>query len=160
MKIGPGTPLGISLWEATQAVSREFDRRLAGYDANRATWFIYLALDQEAHSTQRDLARAVGITEATLTYHLNNLERRGFISRDRDANDRRVQVIRFTDTGRASFQEVKRAAIAYDVDLRKLLGREAATALQSALATLTDAIGDGERPDTSGAPGWVAERPL
>jgi MarR family transcriptional regulator for hemolysin len=156
MNIGSRTPLGISLWEVTQAVAREFDRRLGAYDGNRAIWFIYLALDEETHATQRDLARSVGITEATLTHHLNNLEARGLISRDRDARDRRVQRIAFTGAGRAAFDEMKGAAIAYDLELRKILGRDAVVALQSALAVLAGAVADTGKPDSPDAPGWVA----
>jgi DNA-binding MarR family transcriptional regulator len=145
MKIGALTPLGISLWEATQAVSREFDRRLASQRGNRAIWFIYLALDESVNVTQRGLAKSVGITEATLTHHLNNLEAQGLVSRVRDGQDRRVQRIAFSDAGRAAFEEMRGAALAYDLELRKILGQDAVVALQSALASLTDALGDAHR---------------
>jgi MarR family transcriptional regulator for hemolysin len=139
VKIGARTPLGISLWDATQAVTREFDRRLGAHGGNRPMWFIYLALSEEEHITQRDLAKSVGITDATLTHHLNNLEARGFVNRERDTHDRRVQRIAFTDTGRAAFDEMRDAAIAYDLELRKMLGPDAVAALQSALAVLAEA---------------------
>ena len=155
MKIGALTPLGISLWEATQAVTREFDRRLASQNGNRAIWFIYLALDEGMHVTQRDLAKSVGITEATLTHHLNNLEARELVSRVRDTHDRRVQRIAFTDRGRSAFNEMKGAAIGYDFELRKILGPDAVAALQSALSVLTGALGGAEKFEDSDVPGFV-----
>jgi MarR family transcriptional regulator, transcriptional regulator for hemolysin len=146
MEFGPRTPIGISLWETTQIVTRAFDRELAAHGGNRPTWFVFLNLDEGVHTTQRELARAIGITDATLSHHLGNLEERGLVHRERDARDRRSQHIAFTDEGRAAFEKMKRTAIGFDRELRAVLGSERTAELQAALATLATTFGDaGER---------------
>lgn len=144
MEFGPRTPIGISLWETTQIVTRAFDRELAAHGVTRPIWFVFLNLDEGLHTTQRDLARAIGITDATLSHHLGNLEERGLVRRERGARDRRSQRIAFTDEGRAAFEEMKRTAIGFDQRLRATLGPERTAELQAALATLATTFGDAD----------------
>jgi MarR family transcriptional regulator for hemolysin len=122
MSFGEHRALGITLWETTQAVNRAFERRLDEAGGNRAVWFIFLALDRGSNPTQRDLARTVGITDATLTHHLTALEQRGLVTRTRDEHDRRVLRIAFTPEGRASFERMRETAIEYDEVLKSALG--------------------------------------
>ncbi|MGC5168681.1 MarR family winged helix-turn-helix transcriptional regulator [Luteimicrobium sp. DT211] len=122
MSIGEHRPLGRTLWDTTQTVNRAFEHRLAEAGGNRAVWFIFLALARGTHTTQRDLARTVGITDATLTHHLTALEQRGLVTRTRDEHDRRVQRLAFTPEGRAAFERMRKAAIDYDRVLRAALG--------------------------------------
>ncbi|WP_350349439.1 MarR family winged helix-turn-helix transcriptional regulator [Agromyces sp. G08B096] len=142
MKTRGVRPIGMALWDATQVVHREFERILADHGGNRATWFIFLALDGADHPTQRELARAVGISDATLTHHLRNLEDRGLVERTRDPDDRRVQCIEFTAEGRAAFTRMRDDAVAFDRRLRAELGADATAALIDALEVLTTSIGD------------------
>ncbi|WP_448005365.1 MarR family winged helix-turn-helix transcriptional regulator [Agromyces bauzanensis] len=144
MELVPHKALGISLWEATQIVSRAFDRELAAHGGNRPTWFVFLNIDRGEHTTQRDLARAIGITDATLSHHLGNLEERGLIRRDRGTRDRRSQRISFTDEGRAVFEEMRSAAITFDREMRATLGPERTAELEAALATLSTRFDTGE----------------
>ena len=144
MELVPHKALGISLWEATQIVSRAFDRALAAHGGNRPTWFVFLNIDRGEHTTQRDLARAIGITDATLSHHLGNLEERGLIRRDRGSRDRRSQRIAFTDEGRAVFEEMKTAAMTFDREMREALGTQRTAELEDALATLATRFDTGE----------------
>ncbi len=122
MSFGEHRALGITLWETTQTVNKAFEHQLAKAGGNRAVWFIFLALADRKHTTQRDLARTVGITDATLTHHLTALEKRGLVTRTRDEHDRRVLRLAFTPEGRASFERMRDEAIAYDKVLRSALG--------------------------------------
>ena len=135
----------MALWETTHIVHREFERILAVHGANRATWFIFLTLDEAVHPTQRDLARAVGISDATLTHHVRNLEDRGLVHRTRDPDDRRVQCIEFTAEGRAAFEGMRDDAMAFDRRLRETLGPAATASLLDALDVLTTSFGSGDR---------------
>lgn len=137
---GDLTPVGITLWETTQLVMRAFDRVLAEHGGNRPVWFVFLALDDGGHHTQRELAQAVGIKDATLTHHLNALERRGLIARHRDPDDRRVQRIEFTPAGRTTFIAMKEAAIAYEQKVRGVLGPDGVRDLRTSLHALADAV--------------------
>ena len=122
MSFGAHKALGMTLWETTQAVNKAFERRLDAAGGNRAVWFIFLALARGSDPTQRDLARTVGLTDATLTHHLTALEQRGLVTRTRDDHDRRVLRIAFTPEGQASFERMRDEAVAYDEVLRAALG--------------------------------------
>jgi DNA-binding MarR family transcriptional regulator len=137
---GARMPIGIALWETTQLVMRAFDKVLAEHGGNRPIWFVYLALDQGEHTTQRELAREIGISEATLTHHLNALETRGLVARRRDERDRRVQRIEFTTEGRAAFEGMKAAAFAYERGIRESLGPARIAELQTGLDALAAAV--------------------
>jgi MarR family transcriptional regulator for hemolysin len=155
---GGRRPIGLALWETARLVLRAFNRTLTEHGGNRAVWFLFRALDQAGQPTQRELAQAIGITEATLTHHLSSLERRGLISRYRDAQDRRVQRIQFTDEGRAVFAAMRTAAVSFDERLRAALGPEGVDALMTALSTLTAAVTTpGGRADGGPDEGGLAE---
>ena len=139
---GPDTPIGIALWETTQRVMRAFDKTLAEFGGNRPVWFVFLALDEADRPTQRELARAVGIREATLSHHISALEARGLVIRERDDNDRRVQRIAFTPAGRESFERMLEAAVTYERRLRDALGATRVARLRESLRMLSDAVRD------------------
>lgn len=130
--------LGRTLWETTQVVNRAFERTLAEVGGSRAVWFIFLALAAQEHATQRDLAATVGITEATLTHHLNALELRALVTRTRDERDRRIQRIEFTEEGRAAFERILAAATAFNRRLVTAVGGDLDT-LYAALDRLAAA---------------------
>ena len=147
MDQGVRKPIGIALWETTQLVMRAFDKVLAEHGGNRPVWFVFLALDRAGHATQRQLAQAIGISEATLTHHLSALEKRGLVTRQRDEYDRRVQRIAFTTEGRAAFAAMLAAAIDLDSRLRGSLGSNGVASLLAGLSTLAQAVATpGEEP--------------
>jgi MarR family transcriptional regulator for hemolysin len=133
-------PIGLRLTQVARAVERAFDEALAGAGGTLPSWLILLNLKIRRPATQRELAEAVGIREATLTHHLNGLEERGLITRTREAGNRRVQLVALTADGEAAFLRLRDAAIAFDARLRSglddsdlaqaegLLGRLAANA--------------------------------
>jgi DNA-binding MarR family transcriptional regulator len=57
--------------------------------------------------TQSRMADAMGITGATLTHHLNALEKQGLVRRWREAENRRVQKVELTDQGEAPFARLR-----------------------------------------------------
>ncbi len=136
-------PIGIALWETTQLVMRTFDEVLAEHGGNRSIWFVFLGLADTEHPTQRELAQAVGISEATLTHHLDTLERRGLVARERDEHDRRVQRIRFTPEGLAAFAAMRDAAVGLDDRIREIVGAERIGSLLEGLAAVSDAVAPG-----------------
>lgn len=135
---GERTAIAIELWDTVQRVTRTFDRVLAEHGGTRPFWFILLALGAGRPATQRQLAAAVGIREATLTHHLRAMEDRGLVTRHRDPANRRVQQIEVTPEGLRLFAELKEAAIEFDSHLRSALGsREDVVAFRAGLRRLT-----------------------
>ena len=143
-------PIGLRLNQTARAVERAFDGALAEAGGTLPVWLILLNLKIGKPGTQRDLAEAVGIREATLTHHLNAMDARGLVTRTRDAANRRVQVVALTEAGEAAFARLRDAAITFDAKLRAgladadlatlsaLLGRLAANAgAMSPLRVLT-----------------------
>jgi MarR family transcriptional regulator for hemolysin len=111
-------PVGLQLTQAARVVERAFDEALAVAGGSLPVWLILLNLKVVRPANQRDLAKAVGIREATLTHHLTTLEGRGLITRTREAANKRVQVVALTAAGEAAFLRLRDAASAFDARLR------------------------------------------
>jgi MarR family transcriptional regulator, transcriptional regulator for hemolysin len=63
----------------------------------------------------------MGVTGATLTHHLNALERKGLVRRWREAGNRRVQRTELTPAGEELFLRLRGAAVRHDRRLRSRL---------------------------------------
>ena len=111
-------PIGLRLNQAARAVGRAFDEALAAAGGSLPVWLILLNLKVRRPDTQRELAEAVGIREATLTHHLNAMDADGLITRARDAANRRIQVVTLTGQGDEAFLRLRAAAVAFDEQLR------------------------------------------
>src|SRR5712692_6865346 len=112
------TPIGLELARAARTVSRAFDGALAEAGGSLPVWLVLLNLKTHQVSSQRELAEAVGVREATLTHHLNAIDARGLITRTRDTASRRIHVVELTEAGEAAFGRLQQAAIAFDARLR------------------------------------------
>jgi MarR family transcriptional regulator, transcriptional regulator for hemolysin len=111
-------PIGLRLNQTARTVGRAFDKALAEAGGSLPVWLILLNLTIGRPGTQRDLAKAVGIREATLSHHLNAMDAGGLITRTRAAANRRVQVVTLTDEGNQAFLALRAAAVAFDAKLR------------------------------------------
>jgi MarR family transcriptional regulator, transcriptional regulator for hemolysin len=130
-------PIGLRLNQAARAVGRAFDEALAEAGGSLPVWLILLNLTISRPGTQRELAEAVGIREATLTHHLNAMDADGLITRTRDAANRRVQVVTLTEKGEQAFHALRGAAVAFDTRLRTGLDDADLATLTTLLARLS-----------------------
>jgi MarR family transcriptional regulator, transcriptional regulator for hemolysin len=145
-------PIGLRLNQAARAVGRAFDKALADAGGSLPVWLILLNLTIGRPGTQRDLAEAVGIREATLTHHLNAMDADGLITRTRDAANRRIQVVTLTDKGNQAFLRLRAAAVAFDAQLRTGLDDADEATLAALLTRLSaNVAGPGETPPPWGA---------
>jgi MarR family transcriptional regulator, transcriptional regulator for hemolysin len=113
-------PIGLHLSAAARAVSRAFDEAMSEAGGSLPVWLVLLNLKaRRTAGTQRALADAVGIREATLTHHLNAMEAGGLLTRRRDPENRRVHVVELTEAGEAAFARLREAAVAFDRRLRR-----------------------------------------
>jgi MarR family transcriptional regulator, transcriptional regulator for hemolysin len=129
-------PVGLQLTRAAKTVSRAFDGALAATGGSLPVWLVLLSLKTGRVASQRELADAVGIREATLTHHLNSMDARGLVTRERDPANRRVHRLALTADGEAMFHRLRTAAVAFDKRLRRGLSAEDVTALEDLLARL------------------------
>ncbi|HEX4789368.1 MAG TPA: MarR family winged helix-turn-helix transcriptional regulator [Actinospica sp.] len=134
-------PIGLQLSQAARTVSRAFDEVLEQAGGTLPVWLILLNLTIQRPPHQRALAEAVGITDATLTHHLNGLEKRGLITRRRDPGNRRVHVVELTEDGKQAFLRLREAAIAFNARLNEGLSAQDAVTLTGLLDRLVANVG-------------------
>jgi len=130
------TPLGLQLAQTARTISRAFDDTLSEAGGSLPVWLVLLAMKTKALASQRELAEAVGIREATLTHHLNAMETGGLISRQRDPANRRIHLVQLTPAGDELFMQLRAAAGAFDQRLRRGIDEQEVADLRDALARL------------------------
>jgi MarR family transcriptional regulator for hemolysin len=148
----PTLPIGLELSRAARLVGRAFDDALAAAGGSLPMWLVLLNVKLRRVAKQRDLAAAVGIGEATLTHHLNAFERDGLLTRTRDADNRRVQIVELTVAGEERFTALRAAAVAFDQRLRDGLRPEELDALSAALQRL---VANAAGTQETGSPPWA-----
>ncbi|MCJ1960734.1 MULTISPECIES: MarR family winged helix-turn-helix transcriptional regulator [Novosphingobium] len=76
------------------------DRVLASLEISNSTGYALLHLERRGGGMrQSDLAREIGITEASLVRTLQHLERAGLVSREGDPEDGRAKILDLTSEG-------------------------------------------------------------
>jgi MarR family transcriptional regulator for hemolysin len=143
-------PIGLQLSRTARTVSRAFDEALDQAGGSLPVWLILLNLTIRQTPHQRALAEAVGVTGATLTHHLNAMEKRGLITRQRDPANRRVHKVELTEDGRQSFVRLRQAAMEFTARLNAGLSAEEVDLLSQLLGRLATNAG-GHR---EGTPPW------
>ena len=133
-------PIGLTLTRTAKAVSRAFDARLAAAGGSLPVWLVLLSLRTEQMGNQRELARAVGVEGATLTHHLNAMERDGLLTRRRDPANRRVHIVELTPAGHQLFDRLREAAAAHDRNLRTGVSDDEVARLEQLLDRLHDNV--------------------
>jgi MarR family transcriptional regulator for hemolysin len=144
-------PIGLRLSQAARTVSRAFDEALDEAGGTLPVWLILLNLKIRRPANQRELAKAVGVREATLTHHLNAIDARGLVTRERDPVNRRIQVVRLTEAGEATFLRLREVALTFDAKLRAGLTDADLDGLERVLGQLTANAGGAQ----DGSPPWV-----
>jgi MarR family transcriptional regulator for hemolysin len=144
------TPIGLQLARAARLVGRGFDDVLADAGGSLPVWLVLLNLKIQQNANQRQLAEAVGVAEATLTHHLNAMERDGLLARRRDPTNRRNHIITLTAPGEAAFTRLAAAAGAFDEQLRADLEPADITTLRALLDQLCRNVGS-----TAAEPPWT-----
>jgi MarR family transcriptional regulator for hemolysin len=144
-------PVGLTLARAARVVSRAFDEALGAAGGSLPTWLVLLNLKIGRAANQRQLAEAVGVTEATLTHHLNAMETAGLITRRRAVDNRRIHVVELTDAGEAAFLRLREAATTFDRKLRRGVSADDIATLEHALNRLAANVA----PSEEDAPPWT-----
>src|SRR3954447_407239 len=114
-------PIGLRLTRTARSVATAFERAMAEAGGSAATWQVLLLVRTQQWGTQSAIAKSMGITAATLTHHLNALERRGLVRRWREPGDRRSQRVELTEQGSTLFDRLRKVAVAHDARLRSRL---------------------------------------
>jgi MarR family transcriptional regulator for hemolysin len=142
-------PIGLHVARTARALSRAFDDALVEAGGTLPTWLILVSLKARDWGTQRELARSLGIEGATLTHHLEGMERAGLVKRSRDPANRRVQRVELTEAGDAAFMRLREVAVGFDARLRSGLRADDVRQLRELLGRLhaNVAVDAGGEPD-------------
>jgi len=133
-------PIGLVVAGTAKAINREFDAALAAVGGSRVMWLILMNLRRAPDASQRELADAIGIRGATLTHHLNAMDERGLLRRQRDPVNRRVHRLTLTASGEEAFTSMLTTVGSFDRRLRHGLDDAALEQLERALTTLRENI--------------------
>ncbi|KWX56765.1 helix-turn-helix domain-containing GNAT family N-acetyltransferase [Mycobacterium sp. NAZ190054] len=112
-----------------------------------------------------DIRAALGLDAGYLSRLLSGFEGAGLIEREASVTDRRKQVARLTETGRAAFADLDEKQVEAIEALVAGLDPTARDEMTAAMAVIRRVLGDGDRPPTlllrgpaPGDLGWVLER--
>jgi MarR family transcriptional regulator for hemolysin len=134
-------PVGLHLSQTARTVSRAFDDALGEAGGSLPVWLVLLNLKANPRGSQRRIAEAIGVTEATLTHHLNAMDTDGLITRRRDPANRRVHLLELTESGEAAFMRLRSAAVDFDRRLRRAITDKEIEQFQGLLDRLAANVG-------------------
>jgi MarR family transcriptional regulator, transcriptional regulator for hemolysin len=144
---GPGSPEARTAWVAgsvgphlhmaAKSARMLLERNLTQAGASFGTWTVLAMLDSAGPMIQRLLAASLGIEGPTLTRHLDRLEERGLIHRNRDGADRRYALVELTPAGRTLCHDLDTIARAANDELLTGFSDDEIAQLKSMLQQLT-----------------------
>src|SRR5690349_14250344 len=114
-------PIGLRLTRTAHAAAQAFERAMAQAGGSAAAFQVLVLVRAQEWGTQAEMAAAMGITPATLTHHLNQLDRQGLVRRWREDGNRRSQRVELTPQGEAEFDRLRAVAVEHDARLRSAL---------------------------------------
>ena len=88
----PLEPLGRQLVFTAKAMREAFEATLNAAGGTLGTWVVLSALSEVGGMNQAALATYVHLEGATITHHVDRLEKAGLVRRTLDPDDRRVQI--------------------------------------------------------------------
>src|SRR3954452_18856326 len=134
----PGMPIGLRLARTARTVSQEFERAMAEAGGSASAWQVLLLVRSGQWGTQSHLAKAMGVTGATMTHHLNALEAQGLVRRWRDDSNRRIPQVELTSEGVALFDRLRQVDMRHDQRLSSKLTKKEVEQLSKLLHKLED----------------------
>lgn len=122
---------GFHLRRAQTASFQAFAREAKHVDLSPGRFATLLLIGRNPGISQTTLSRAVGSDKSTLTFALDDLVRRGFVSRVRLRKDRRAYCLSLTAAGEKMLAELTECAKRHDRNLDRIIGpRDRATFLK------------------------------
>lgn len=131
--------VGHMLHRAQQFAAERFARDV-GVDLTLRQFALIAAVAEKTGRTQTDLVQATGIDRSTLADMIGRMEDRGYLQRDKAAEDKRAKTVSLTAAGKSALAKAVPAADAADTALLSLLDRTQRAALLTHMAALTAAL--------------------
>jgi DNA-binding MarR family transcriptional regulator len=115
--------IGFHLRLAQMAAHQAFARSVGHLDLKPVRFALLTLVAQNPGISQTALSQAHGNDRSTLTPALDDLDRRGLITRERVEHDRRNYSIRITELGRAHLRKLRPAADRHERSFNRIVGR-------------------------------------
>ena len=97
--LGDAQSVGYLIKLANQVVMRNLDAELQHFDLTAPQWVPLLVLSKGRADTVAGCARKIDVDTGAMTRMLDRLEAKGFVSRNRSDEDRRVVKVELTKAG-------------------------------------------------------------
>jgi MarR family 2-MHQ and catechol resistance regulon transcriptional repressor len=133
----------IKLTRCTNSLLARLAERNTVGDLTYSQFAVLEALYHLGHMTQGEISSKVLKSGSNMTTVIDNLERDGFVRRERDANDRRVIHVHLTEAGTAKVEAVLPGHIAALVEEFKVLS----AGEQETLGELCKKLGKGRKSE-------------
>ncbi|MFN4192747.1 MAG: MarR family winged helix-turn-helix transcriptional regulator [Tabrizicola sp.] len=131
--------------QAAEATSRGFQAAYRDrYGFTRTQWRVLANLGKFGAMTARDICVISHIEKTKVSRAVAALEEAGMLARAPSPTDRRAELLSLTDRGRAVFADLGGLALAFDRQLRAMLGDGDAAQLAALLRRLAGAAPPGE----------------
>ena len=114
--------IGFQLRMAQIASFQSFARHAQGIGLSPGRFAALLLIDRNPGISQTALSRAIGSDKSTLTPVLDDLVKRGLISRERTRTDRRLYELKLTDAGRKAMRAMYERAQRHETELDEIVG--------------------------------------
>ncbi|MER9946516.1 MarR family transcriptional regulator [Mesorhizobium sp. M0047] len=129
------------LYRLADAVSREFSRIYKdSHGLTRPEWRTLSGLGQHGTMTATELGNQSAMHKTKVSRAVAELERRRWLTRTADENDRRVEHLALTRVGLAAYREMVPLAKAFERDLLDKLSASERAAISNGLAALEAAL--------------------
>jgi DNA-binding MarR family transcriptional regulator len=153
-KTPPGPPGGVleERWSSPgillallgQDAMRRLRQTLDAHDLKPRQHYLLGLLHDHGATGQRELGEAMGVDPSVLVTLLNPLEAGGFVSRERDPEDRRRHVVTLTAAGRRHFDDATRAQREAEDAMFAGLDEDQRRQLEAVLDALRDNLSSGQ----------------
>ncbi len=136
--------VGFHLRLAQTASFQAFTQEARSVDLSPGRFATLMLIGRNPGISQTVLAAANGRDKSTLTPILEDLERRGFIVREKLKTDRRSYQLTLTDAGRKMLDQLTACAKRHDDNLDRVIGSKDRAKFLKILQKIATEIGRGE----------------
>ncbi|MFN3348414.1 MarR family winged helix-turn-helix transcriptional regulator [Pseudorhodoplanes sp.] len=133
--------IGFRLRMAQIASFQSFARHTQSVGLSPGRFAALILIDRNPGMSQTALARAIGSDKSTLTPVLDDLVKRGLISRTRTRSDRRLYELSLTDAGRKVVRAMQDCAERHERELDDIVGPRDRAQFVRILRKISTALG-------------------
>ena len=126
----------IILFKAYNSVEKNVKHSLAHTDINVNEFTAMEALFVKGSLTTQELIDTVLIPNSSMTYVLDILSKKNYITKEKKEKDKRIQIIALTELGKKVFEEIYEKHYSYMHSIFSVLSEEEEVQLQDLLKKL------------------------